>query len=321
LIKAGAFDVLGARRSQLLAVLSRAVQGGQARQEDRKRGQRSLFDSFGSAEPDDAGEAEAMVLPDVPEMPDAERLAEEKKALGFYMSSHPLARHESALNAFSSHSVSALGELPERQEVTVGGMIQGVTVRNVSKSRSGLTRMVKFTFEDLSGTVAAMLWPEEFAKFEDKVADDAIVFLKGSMNRTREPAELVVNRVIPIDEAPALLSRGVVVTLRKGVHESEQVERLHRLVRVRPGNLDLYLEIMGLEQVRRAIYKASPNLKVRLDEKLLPEFESAVGAGNVRLLGQRGASARPEPVAARAPSWRSFAGEEESDGPEERDDD
>ena len=29
----------------------------------------------------------ALSLPDVPEMPDAERLAEEKKALGFYMSS------------------------------------------------------------------------------------------------------------------------------------------------------------------------------------------------------------------------------------------
>ena len=47
LIKAGAFDGLGARRSQLLAVLPRAAQAGQASQDDRRRGQRSLFDAFG----------------------------------------------------------------------------------------------------------------------------------------------------------------------------------------------------------------------------------------------------------------------------------
>ena len=84
--------MLGARRSQLLAVLPRAVQGGQARQEDRRRGQRSLFDAFAATDgPGPAAAAQS--LPDVPELPDAERLAEEKKALGFYMSSHPLTRH------------------------------------------------------------------------------------------------------------------------------------------------------------------------------------------------------------------------------------
>src|SRR3954471_15671750 len=46
LIRAGAFDVLGARRSQLLAILPRAIQAGQAKQDDRKRGQRGLFDDL-----------------------------------------------------------------------------------------------------------------------------------------------------------------------------------------------------------------------------------------------------------------------------------
>ncbi len=46
------------------------------------------------------------------------------------MSSHPLARYESDLNAFSTHRVADLADLPEKSEVTVGGMIQGVTLRN-----------------------------------------------------------------------------------------------------------------------------------------------------------------------------------------------
>ena len=110
LIKAGAFDCMGARRSQLLAVLPRAVQAGQSKQDDRKRGQRGLFDDIDrpAKGADGAIASVAHNLPDIPELPDAERLAEEKKALGFYMSSHPLARHDALLRAFRTHEVSDL---------------------------------------------------------------------------------------------------------------------------------------------------------------------------------------------------------------------
>src|SRR5262249_18474062 len=49
LIHAGAFDFLGARRSQLLAILPKTLQAGQAKQEDRRRGQLGLFDVLDGA--------------------------------------------------------------------------------------------------------------------------------------------------------------------------------------------------------------------------------------------------------------------------------
>ena len=168
LVRAGAFDHLGARRSQLLAVLSRAIQAGQSKKEDRKRGQRGLFDSIDDAPGSDTGgngHALAEQLPDVPELPDAELLAGEKKALGFYMSSHPLARHAETIQAFRTHQVADLAELPDKAEVILGGMIGVLQLRNV-KSRSAYTRMAKFSFEDLSGSIPSMLWPDEYAKQE-----------------------------------------------------------------------------------------------------------------------------------------------------------
>lgn len=306
LIKAGALDSFGARRSQLLAILPRVIQHTQSRQEDKRRGQASLFDLLGAQ---DLHREEAQPLPDLPELLDAQRLAEEKKALGFYMSSHPLSRYEATLKTFRTHAVGDLATLPERAEVTVGGMIAAVTVRNVSKSRSGLTRMVKFHFEDLSGSTPAMLWPEEFAKFEPLIKNDAIVFLRGTLNRSREPAELVVNKVIPIDRAAAELSRGVIVSVRKGVHQFEQLERLQRAVRNHAGNIDLYFEITGVGHVRRALYKAGASMRLRHDDRLLADLEAAVGSGNVRLLGPRGTTARVESLA------RSIAPELEEEPP------
>ena len=44
--------------------------------------------------------------------------------------------------------------MPEKTEVILGGIISNVQLRNVQKSRSGLTRMAKLTFEDLSGMTA-----------------------------------------------------------------------------------------------------------------------------------------------------------------------
>lgn len=310
LIRAGAFDVFGARRSQLLAILPRAIPAGQARQDDRKRGQRGLFDDLDAAGPSGVsvngnghadgngnGHAGALSnLPDIQELVDAELLGGEKKALGFYMSSHPLTRHAALLQTLATHRVVELASVPEKAEVILGGMISNVQARNVQKSRSGLTRMAKLTFEDLTGSTPAMLWPEEFAKMGDLVRNDLIGFVKGTLDRRRDPAELIISKILPIEAASAELARGVVVRLQKAALRDEDLERLLRCVRIRPGQLDLYLEVCGIQHVRRAIYKAGASLRIRYDDRLVPELENVVGSGNVRLLGPRGATARVESI-------------------------
>ena len=81
----------------------RAIQAGQAKQDDRRRGQRGLFDDLEGRRGQPAtvretaramvrGTATPMAWPTCPKCPscsDAELLGGEKKALGFYMSSHP----------------------------------------------------------------------------------------------------------------------------------------------------------------------------------------------------------------------------------------
>ncbi len=214
LIKAGAFDGLGGKRSQWLAVLPRAAQAGQSAQEDRRRGQRSLFSTFDGPADDPGGKpSAALSLPDIPELPDVERLAEEKKVLGFYMSSHPLTRHAAMLQTLATHRIAELanvdanlegGYTAKKTEILLGGMITGLQLKNVQKSRSGLTRMAKLTFEDLTGSIPAMLWPEEFQKFEALAKNDLIGFVKGTLDRRRDPAEFVITKIIPLEAAAPL---------------------------------------------------------------------------------------------------------------------
>jgi DNA polymerase III subunit alpha len=290
LIKAGALDFLGAKRSQLLAILPRVAKEGQSTRQDKSRGQMSLFGAASAV-----AEASVIPLPDIPELPDAQRLAEEKKALGFYMTSHPLTRHAPLLQALSTHQVTDLAIVSDpKTEVILGGMLTGLQVKNVQKSRDGGTRMGKMTFEDLTGSIAAMLWPSDFAKYESMLKEDFIGFVKGTLSRRNDPPELVITKIIHVDQGPTELSKGVMVRLHKVSTQPNDLDRLLRTVRAYPGNLDLYLEVLGLAKVRRAIYKAGANLKIRHDERMLADLESTFGAENVRLIGHRGSAGREE---------------------------
>ena len=102
--------------------------------------------------------------------------------------------------------------------------------------------MAKFSFEDLTGSLPAMLWPEEFAKYEPLVKNDLVGFVKGTIDRRRDPAELIVSKVIPFERGLAELSQGVVVRLYKARHREEELAHLNAPFGVDQGDLDLYLE-------------------------------------------------------------------------------
>ncbi len=200
LVRAGALDCLGGHRAQLLHALPRALQAAASSQEDKRRGQRNLFDAFGDgAEAAPAPSAEA--LPDVPEWPDAEKLKYEKEVLDFYFSSHPLAQRDKELRRFASHTAEQLKQLPADQEVTLGGLMVEVQYRNTKKARNGNSRFLICKVEDMTGAVKCVMWPDDLLRYKDEVREDAVCFVKGVVDRTRNEPELILNRILSVEQA------------------------------------------------------------------------------------------------------------------------
>ena len=141
-------------------------------------------------------------------MPDAIRLAEEKKALGFYMTSHPLPATPTLLQALATHQVADLASVGEKTEVVLGGMVVGLRSRTSRRSRDGLTRMAKMTFEDLTGSTPAMMWPSEFAKFESILKDDFIGFARGTSTVRESRPSSSSARSSRSNEGPPSFPRG-----------------------------------------------------------------------------------------------------------------
>ncbi|HWT81819.1 MAG TPA: DNA polymerase III subunit alpha, partial [Candidatus Methylomirabilis sp.] len=98
LIKCGAFDSLGARRSQLVSVVDKAMEAAASTQRDRAHGQVSLLDVLSST---GGVRRNPPSLPDLPEWDRSQLLAGEKETLGFYITGHPLAEYRGLIAKYT----------------------------------------------------------------------------------------------------------------------------------------------------------------------------------------------------------------------------
>jgi len=289
LIKAGAFDSLGARRSQLFQVIDRAVQSGAAAAADRRRGQLGLFDN----DPD-AQETPTASLPDVPPWNEREKLAREKEVLGFYLSSHPLAEHHKTLSTYCSHSTGEAAGLTQRSEVMLGGMLSAVKLSHTKNSRPGNpTRYAMFDLEDMAGTIRCILWPDLFVRYGHLVQPDAILFVRGTIDKRpgSDEANLIVNELITPDELSSRYTRGVMVRVCEQQHGSRGLEQLHEILRGYPGNCELRLLICLADGTR--VPCNCGDFRVAINDEMRERVDQLLGPGNFRLLtAARGAGSQ-----------------------------
>ncbi|HVT29728.1 MAG TPA: DNA polymerase III subunit alpha, partial [Lacipirellulaceae bacterium] len=288
LIKAGAFDSLGAKRAQLMAAIDRAMQCGAAVLADRRSGQRGLFEG----DDENAASATDIALPNLPEFGEKEMLAMEKEVLGFYLTSHPLAPFEQTLRTFCSHDSSQLSNLDARTEVLVGGMLAALKFSHTKTPRPGSThtKYAMWDLEDLVGIVRCILWPEQFAEFGHLVKADAVLALRATVDRRpgSEEVNLIVQELIPLEELSARFSNGVLIRVRENGNDSDVLASLREIVRGYPGNkpLRLRLELADGGVVTMDCSKSS----VTIDPELRRRVEDLLGSGSFRLTA---ATSRP----------------------------
>jgi DNA polymerase-3 subunit alpha len=284
LIKAGAFDSFGPRRSQHTAVLERAMQSGAALHADRRSGQKGLFDSLDEP-PEQTARTAAAAMPDLREWDERERLTAEKEVLGFYLSSHPLAEHEKTLATYCSHSTTDLGQLPHRTEVVVGGMLSSIKISQSKNPRPGASgKYAMFDLEDIAGSLRCILWSEGFEQFGHLVRADATLVIRGVVDRRpgTEETNLIVNELIPLDQLDGRFTKGIVVRIDQQQHGEEGLSGLYEVLRGYPGKCELQL-VVCLDDGSRVFLK-SDSMRIDLNAEMRSRVDGLLGPGNLRLI-------------------------------------
>ncbi|MEC9091288.1 MAG: OB-fold nucleic acid binding domain-containing protein, partial [Planctomycetota bacterium] len=293
LIKAGAMDTFELNRSQLLAILDRAIQAGASALADKLSGQQNLFGDFGN--PSEETE-EPLDLPDLPEMPDREKSLAEKEVLGFYLTSHPLAEHKNSLEMHCSHESSMLRNLKDRSEIILGGIASSLKYSNVKRVREpgGSTRYVMFDLEDLEGSVRCICWPSEFEKIGHLIQPDSVLIVEGNVDkRGGDEPNLIVRDVIPIQQIQQRNTTGLSIRISEKDHDDQVFTKILEILRGYPGGKEIMFTIAlndgKMVQVKsnRSGVEIQPELRDRLDDLLGKGNIKPIFAKTKRMMAQR----------------------------------
>ncbi|MCU0856816.1 MAG: DNA polymerase III subunit alpha [Pontiellaceae bacterium] len=303
LIKCGAFDFTGVHRARLFAGIETAMGRAVESSRDRASGQTSMFDLMGAAETKSHSDDE---LPNVEPWHESEMLSEEKELIGFYISGHPLAQYEWTLNTLAQGRLTALPGVLEaaggdeaKTHVRVGGLID--KYRKVFTKKDDPRPYARFVLEGLETCVNAVVWPDDFQKFERFLQDGAAVMVTGKVVRDfREEMELQISEVFPLDEAPKLFAEKVSLHLTEAALNAELLQGIKKTVSEHPGPTPLHICIL-LDSGEKVFIKADRHSQVTASQKLVLDFEELLGEDAVYV------GARAQPFL-HAPPRRKFGG-------------
>lgn len=277
LVRAGALDSLGARRSQLEAAIDAALEYGQKRRADREAGQGSLFGGG-----DEAADVRKPPLPDVPEWDDKTRLQHEKSTLGFYVSGHPLDDHRDLLERFASHSSQELRKAANKTQVVLGGVITDLQRR---KSRKG-DMWASFTLEDLEGQVDVLVFPKTYRTCEDELAADRPAMVEGRLEVEEDRVRVIADAVSPLEQLREKRVEAVQVRLDAADLDDALVARLRKTIDAHPGDTALLFEVARPGSYRM-LARAESSVRVSPTRRFTEELEEVLGPHRLRLRTRR----------------------------------
>ena len=141
-----------------------------------------------------------------------------------------------------------------------------------------------FDLEDTEGMMRCIIWPEQFAAYEELVKPDAILVVRGAIDKRpgSEEANLIVNELIALDDLPSRCTRGVMIRVLEESHGIAKLEQLQEVLRSYPGNCELQL-MLCLADGSRVACKCD-GLRLAVSGEMRSRVDGLLGLGNLRLL-------------------------------------
>jgi DNA polymerase-3 subunit alpha len=278
LIKAGSFDSLGHPRKGLLLIHEQAIDTVIDVKRNEANGQDSLFG------PDTEAEATFEIPVPEGEWEKPTLLGFEREMLGLYVSDHPLLGIEHVLAISTDCSVAQLlssaaddaergsrgGRGDGQPAVTVGGILSGVQ-RKVTRQGSPWAAA---TLEDLGGAIEVLFFPATYAGCAGLIGDDAIVVVKGRLDRREDSPKLIAMEVSQPDlsvgeDGPFVVSMPVQRCI------PVVVERMQEVLRSHPGLAEVHLRLLNGR--RTTVVKLDDKLRVKPSPALLADLKQLLG--------------------------------------------
>jgi DNA polymerase III subunit alpha len=195
LIKCGAFDGTGHSRAAMISVHGQAVERVAKGKAVAADDQFCMFDSTELA-------SLASPKPEIPDIEDDRRqsLEWEKETLGLFVSDHPLRPVLHKLKKHADTTVSELDSCRDGEVVWVGGLATSVRINTTRKG----DQMAMLQLDDTRGLAEVIVFPRVFASCAECVREDAVLKVKGRVERKEGLPRIVGLEVEELHLEPGL---------------------------------------------------------------------------------------------------------------------
>ncbi len=294
LIKCGAFDSLGHKRSQLMASYEEIMELAQRLRKEKSSGQGSIFDQLDQRDGLNADPPHPSFMPAVPEWDHKELLAYEKETLGFYVTGHPLSRFAGQLSLVTNADAVTILDKNDKDEVAVCGIVSHI--REVTTKKKDV--MAYVTLEDLKGSLTVIFFADVYKRAypllhgedpvlvrgvvdvseEDVSGADPHSFNSGKAKNVKVIASEIETLASAIDQPP----RAVHFRFETGRLTVETLEALKRMLEKHSGKADGFIDLLS-GQSRTVIYLGM-NCKLEPSGLLKKEADRILGAGATQFI-------------------------------------
>jgi DNA polymerase III subunit alpha len=265
LVCSGAFDSLtedaatiNLWRAALCADIDGALASAARAKRAKALGQDDLFGSA-PAPPRSAARVRADVTP----WSLVEMLTAEKKALGFYITGHPLDAHNEVISKLGAAASIELAAVESGGRARVAGMIKDLQLRTTKKG----DRFAIFQLEDHAGGVKCVAWPEPFRRHGAVIRAEAVVLVTGRVENSDEGAvTLMVEKVGELEQAIQQKAKEIIVRLPSDTDLPKICEEVKQVLEASRGECEVYVEVISNGALVRM--RAHPSLKVQGSSQL-----------------------------------------------------
>ncbi len=270
LIKGGAFDSFEPNRAKLSGSLESLMTFNTLKHGNSTDGQHSLFDIDSTIPP--------IKLAEVEEWDHEVLLKNEMDVLGFYVTSHPMLKYSSELEAYTSKCDSeTIAEQSSKKEVMIAGVVRSLDVKQMKNGKGIYGNMV---LEDMKGSVDVLIFNDTLQKYQHVLKETIEpIVVEGLVDPSEEGVKIKASNIHLLD---SIKSRNLPlhVSLDEKDANLNVMNRLKGEFILHPGDYKVHLHINN--EGEETIIEVG-NCRVSANEMFIKKVENIVGEGNVKL--------------------------------------